>query len=249
MTKSSKSKTVIALVVGVPALVVVGFLAAIYISLSGGIDDLFRGDPPREGDPEVVDARQAAAADLAADDARTRPALRAVTAGRLVGGGSVHPACQVGQHNWKIDDDFDLLCRLTHLSVVGADSRAGFEDEMRELHEQLLAEGWQERRSGGKMRGLPMVIEDYWRELAGGDYTPDRLPPASYERSVDDRVHALEVSWAERGSDTGRITYYDDAADLQHADGSPATTRQLLSTIPTGGYAVVLSETVEYFRG
>ena len=40
------------------------FVAAVVVSFIGGVDELFRGDPPREGDPEVVAARQAADRDL-----------------------------------------------------------------------------------------------------------------------------------------------------------------------------------------
>ena len=102
-------------------------------------------DRPEEDDPQVVAARDAAARELTADADRltatvVEPALGpgAARAGR----GEVRPPCSVGQHNWKIDDDFDLACDLYRVEVVAAPRRETFTADMQVLDEALRAEGW-----------------------------------------------------------------------------------------------------------
>lgn len=226
------------------------FVAAVVVSFIGGVDELFRGDPPREGDPEVVAARQAADRDLVDERALAEPALASVSGGALLGGGRVQPTCRQGQHNWKIDDDYDLACQLTRLAVVAVPDGAAFRVDMGELHERLLASGWEERRAAGGGWGIPRVLEDYWDQRTGfgNGYSMADLPSASYERTVDGTREQLTVDWAVRTSPGHDVTYEEERAELASADGSPATVRELVAGIPPAGYAVVLGDTVEYFR-
>lgn len=206
----------------VAGLVAVGLMIGwVAVELSGGFDDVFSGPPPQPDDPEVVEAREEAAEVLTADARRLSaevvvPALGEAEA--LSRSGS-EPECQVGQHNWKIDDDFDLACDLVRVEVVATPKVSRFSTDMLALDAVLRDDGWAPERSWGIRR----VLADYGDLLGGPRYGLDDLPEARYEKQADGRRRVLEVGWAEQGAGSfGRV--------------------------PPQGYAVVLTESVEYFR-
>jgi hypothetical protein len=81
-------------------------------------------------------------------------------------------------------------------------------------------------------------MTDYWDHRAGlgTGYSMDNLPTAGYARLVGGSRRTLAVRWAEKGSPSWAITY-DDRDDVA----------RVLDEIPSSGYALVLTESVEYF--
>lgn len=200
-------------------------------------------DRPEEDDPPVVAARDAAARQLTADADRLTAALvqPALGPGAVpVGRGEVRPPCTVGQHNWKIDDDFDLACDLYRIEVVAAPRRETFTADMRTLDQALRAEGW----SPSPVGTMADELEDF-----EGDVTA--LSGTSYSRTVEGRERTLGIRWTAYGAPPHSVSSYaddPDHAELRTAGGERAHVSYLLEAIPAEGYAVVAVEGVEYFR-
>ena len=140
-------------------------------------------DRPEPDDPQVVAARDAAATRLTADADRLSVAVLAPALGpsaQRVGRGQVEPPCAVGQHNWKIDDDYDLACDLQRIEVVAAPTRQTFASDMRALDTALRAEGWAPSQVGS--------MTDQLRDWSG-DVTA--LTGTSYTRTVGGSERSL----------------------------------------------------------
>lgn len=233
--------------------------------LIASISDLFAGDVPREDDPQVMAARDEAARVLDADMDRLAVAVVApsLSSPGTVSHGQDAPPCTVGQHNFKIDDDFDLACGLRRSEVVTVADRRTFRADMVALDAALRADGW----VPSPTFDMDRVLVDYWDALAtppdapaspepGTDpdaattrsYSMDDLPSAGYSKTVDGKVRGLAVSWAERDSVTMVLTYDEQRAVFTEASGREISTADVLGTIPAEGYAVVVTESVEYFR-
>lgn len=117
--------------VGLVATLLAASVLYLFASLSGGLDDLLDLSTPQAGDREVVQAQERTLEGLR-DDVSALPVVPAATA--------TGEQCQVGQHDWKIDDDFDLAC--TALRGVAAEgSTQAFRTETLALHEQLVRDG------------------------------------------------------------------------------------------------------------
>ncbi len=235
------------------------FVLWLAASLSGGLDDMFSGGGPAPDAPEVVAAGNRAADSLESDGRRLgRVAVPALPAGAAVVGSTASaPDCRVGQHNFKIDDSFDLTCRRNHRTVVAVPSPAGsLPAGMAALDAQLRAAGWASQQP----MTMDRVLTEYWAPV-GGQERPDGtgtrrygvgdLPPAGYIRSGgadgDPSTRTLSVSWLDTGSVETDLTGYGDGTTVTRA-GRPATAAEVLAAVPAGGYAVVLTESVEYFR-
>lgn len=116
----------------------------------------------REHGQDSVAAQQEILADL--------EALSGV--GELVGE-SVHDSCRTGQHNWKIDDPYDVVCEVAvHQAyrITATDFRAAADSVTEAFPECPDSEA-------------EAVLRDYWDELEGtttrnfrGPYRPDNLP-------------------------------------------------------------------------
>ncbi|HET7691102.1 MAG TPA: hypothetical protein VFK41_12005 [Nocardioidaceae bacterium] len=236
------------MLIGIAAAVAVLAFAVglVYVNIMGGFDDLLNGDAPKETDAEVVAAREPASVALRTSGQSLAKQTELSTGGRLIAAGELHPPCDIGQHNWKIDDPYDLLCDLSRVAVIGSPSVAAFRDQMVVLDATLVADGWEP----SSRWGLQRILADYWDERGGfsSSYTVDDLPSASYSRWSGDELRELSVQWATVGSDAGAITYYEDSLSLAWAEGSETTIPAVLSEIPAEGYAVVLSESVTYFE-
>jgi hypothetical protein len=222
------------------------------LSIFGVLDSL-GGDPPREGDPEVVAARQESGAALEQEAALVTQSvvLPSLPPGsQLLARGEVVPPCQVGQHNWKINDDFDLACSQSRREVVAAPDQASFRADMMDLDEALRAQGWRPA-----FQPIPDVLTGYWDKLAGeqwtngttGDvYSMADMPPAGYTKQVVGRPRSLAVSWVEHGSRSTALTDFVTSSRFT-ADGHEATPESITESVPVDGYAVVVSVGEEYF--
>jgi hypothetical protein len=241
-----------------------GLLVALVIaSLVGAFESLLGGgDPPRPEDARVVAARERASEPLAQDVERVTtvagPALGPGAA--TLGGGEVRPYCVEGQHNWKIDDDFDLICDLEHVELVAVRDKDSFRATMTALDAALVADGW----SPYSQFGMDRVLEDYWDPYGTTEppepgtrpsmpnypdgYSMDDLPDARYTKDVAGETRTLVVGWAERRSPPAQVTVYDTEADLRDATGRTATPADLVAAVPADGYAVVVTVAVEYFH-
>lgn len=234
--------------------VVLVALAALWYAaaFAGGLDDLLGGGGPSETDPEVVAAREAGTRELRRDtaallDTVVRPAL---PPGTRDAASTMISRCAVGQHNWKIDDPYDLDCSLEHRVVVTLTDAAAFVQHMLGLHESFVAAGWEQEGASG----IPYVIENYWRNLAGttmgtgtasSTYGVDDLPSAMYRRPGDPGS-GISLSWTEPGARLDHLTGF--ASDVTfRGGGRDLDPEEVLRDIPPGGYAVVLSTGAEYF--
>lgn len=156
---------------GLAAVILVGaFLVAnIAAQLGGGWDEVFDRSHPMPGDPDVVAARAAGAATVDAEIARVvddvvvpslndgrvaQPALTGPEAMTDRGIG-IDSACEVGSHNWKRDDAYDLLCTEIRRAIVAGDE-ASFRSDMLALDRALTADGWQ---PFDEVSGLPAALE------------------------------------------------------------------------------------------
>jgi len=243
-----------ALLLGLAALAALfAVLAALVLASLFGVFESLGGDPPREGDPEVVAARQDSAAALQQEvalvtESAVLPALPPGSA--LLAEVEVTPPCQEGQHNWKIDDDFDLACSQSRREVVSVPDRTSFRADMLQLDQALRANGWHPA-----FQPVPDVLTGYWDTLAGepwpggsdgSAYSMADMPPAGYSRAVGGRSRSLSVSWVERDSRGTDLTSYVSSARLTMG-GEQVAPDEVVEAVPADGYALVVSVGEEYF--
>lgn len=164
-------------ILGVIVLLGVVMGATLAAQFAGGWDEVLDTTKPLPTDPEVLAARAAGAARV---DAETKRVIGQVALPSLAGGRVAQPAltgaaalasdrgiglgsgCEVGSHNWKIDDPYDLYCiEIRHTVLAG--STATFTADMTGLHQALLADGWTPREEGSE---LPAALA---RARANGD--------------------------------------------------------------------------------
>ncbi len=241
-------------------LVAVAGLLALFLLLAGlafaslvGAFDSLGGDPPREGDPEVVAARQESAAALQQEAALATQStlLPSLPPGSsLLAQGEVVPPCQEGQHNWKINDDFDLACSQSRREVVTVPDRVSFRADMVRLDAALRAQGWRPA-----FQPIPDVLTGYWDPLAGEagmGGTPDHvysmadMPSAGYTKQVEGSPRTLAVSWVEHNSRGTDLTDYVTSSRFFVA-GKQVAPEEVVAAVPAKGYAVVVSVGEEYF--
>lgn len=147
----------------------VGVVATLAAQISGGWDEVFDTTKPLPGDPEVVAARAEGGARVDAESERVigdvvlpsladgrvaQPALSGAEALASDRGIGLDSGCEVGSHNWKRDDPYDLYCVEIRRTVL-AGTKAAFESDMLALHVALEADGWVPREPGA---GLPSVL-------------------------------------------------------------------------------------------
>jgi hypothetical protein len=196
-----------AAILGAVVVLGVAFVTTLAVQMSGGWDDVLDLSKPLPGDPEVVAAREAGGARLDAETARVvdgvvlpnltdgrvaQPALTGAAALATDPGLGLGSGCEVGSHDWKRDDPYDLYCVEVRRTVL-AGSEGAFATDMPALHAALLADGWTPREPGSE---LPARLARAREE--GGD----RPGPAAY-RSEDGQFTLL-VSFELFESYTGR---------------------------------------------
>ena len=179
------------------AVLCTAFVAWVFIAFSGGLDDVLDVRDPAPDDRRVVEARERSEERLAAE-------LAGIT-GTEPSGASAD--CEEGQHNWKIDDPYDLLCTQSTATAVplGADPTT----DLLQLHYRLVADGW-------TPSGVEAGLEDRSSlERMVVEYGPADLPAASYRRDnvglVVETAHAGEPApygWpgAAPEVESGRLT-------------------------------------------
>jgi hypothetical protein len=162
----------------------------------------------------------------------------------------VVPPCQEGQHNWKIDDDFDLACSQARREVVTVPDQGSFRPAMVRLDEALRAQGWRPA-----FQPIPEVLSGYWDPLAGEagmGGTPDRvysmadLPGAGYTKPGQGTPRTLAISWVERNSRGTDLTDYVTSSEYV-VGGRRVAPEEVVASVPVKGYAVVVSVSEEYF--
>lgn len=218
------------------ALLVAGAAAAWFVStLLGLVQDVATDGRVQPGDARVVAAREQAERDLSdvLDDlVRDRPE-------QVLARTSVS-ACERGQDNWKVKDDYDLYCGQGDGVLLRAEP-GRLRDDALALHEQLLAQGWtpspspRDRDTG--LRGLPAALE------AEPQTPPGSATGARYLRGTTELV----VVRVEPGDDVFFGHPYSTAQwDVPRR--SDVDTAGLGTTVPEGSYGLALALSAEYFR-
>ena len=204
-------------VLGILAVVVLAIafvVANIAAQIGGGWDEVLDRSNPTPTDPQVVAAREVAGRLVDEEIARVvgdvvvptltggRVAQRALTGqeAQTDRGVGVHSGCEVGFHDWKRDDPYDLLCVEIRRAVVAADE-AVFRTDMAALDRALLADGWRPRE---ELSGLPASLERAEEDarLTGKKAVAADVNPAAYMRA--DGEFALLVSFQSIEAYTGR---------------------------------------------
>ena len=168
-------------------------MATLAVQLGGGWDDVLDLSKPQADDAEVVAARSAGAASVEAELAHVieeiaTPVLggaRTVTAppvGESATDEITFSGCSEGQHNWKRDDPYDLVCWEQRSAILAAPGRDAPATGLVALDAALRANGWQ---SDGL--GLEAAIDrvNEWERAGGtgmGPIDPTGLPGAWYRR-------------------------------------------------------------------
>jgi hypothetical protein len=223
-------------------LVVAGAAAAWFVSmLLGGIDDLVTGGRVQADDARVVAAREGAERDLGAELAEL---LRGTSGGTLAR--TSVSRCVPGQHNWKVNDDYDLYCGQGEAVVVRGEM-AGFRSDALALHEHLQAQGWvaapgyDERDPA--VRGIAAVVAERWDPVA---HDPPPLPEL-YGGSYSRDGTTLVVSWVAPADPLSpEHPFY--AAEWDLPGGGAVGNDRLGTAVPAGSYGTVVRLSTEYFR-
>ena len=217
------------------------------VAFSGGLDDLI-GSTPEPDDARVVEAREHGEQHVSGELADVVPAASAALGGSTQLGQATGDECVVGQHNWKIDDDFDLYC--THgRGVVLRGDPARFREDALALHAALVADGWVAGSGTSDMTvpsGIPRAVTEYWdarADFPGEVYSPADLPSADYVRGSS----RLLVQWVEAGADTsvGHPLY---ESTWESTTGRTVAPRDAGQLVPSGDYGTTLVVSTEYFR-
>lgn len=134
----AKVTLVVLTLVLVPCGAVLMWLA---VSFAGGLGDFVAGYSPDPDDAQVVEARGRGEQHVATELADLAPAASAALGASTQLGQATGDDCVVGQHNWKVDDDFDLYCTHGRAVVLPGDP-ARFREDALALHALLEADGW-----------------------------------------------------------------------------------------------------------
>jgi hypothetical protein len=234
---------VLAVLAGLVALAVLWFAAV----LSGGFDDLLSGGGPKRTDNQVVKAGERAHEQAKRElgalvEQHLRQALgpQAVTLAT-----ATTDTCETGQHNWKVDDSYDLRCSVSDAVLITGTTSA-LREQVLALHASL-APDW----GGPSGTSLSEVVTQYWDRRAsfGADrpYRPSSLPEADY-RSTDETA-VLHVRWADSRSRELTLSGYGQDVQWRSAAGAPLDPAAVVGLIPAGDtYALVVEVERESFE-
>ena len=151
--------------------VVLGVLFAganVAAQLNGGWDEVFDFTKTQPDDPEVVAAREegAALADTLLDEALDEAVLPGIGPQARVAEPPGDPGerifgrsgCELGQHNWKRDDPFDVACSEVRRAIV-VGPEADLDTQLARIEENLIALGWRAegRPPGARLPGDPIA--------------------------------------------------------------------------------------------
>jgi hypothetical protein len=193
---------------------------------------------PRDSDPEVRAALDRVDPEMRALAGQLTAAVEGSVPGSArVGGGRVLPPCTEGQHNWKIDDPYDLRCGVAHVELVGVAGRDGFDDAMHALDRRLREAGWVPDQFSN--------MEDVLARQHADPPIPLSLCTATYRKG--ERSVVLGFVGTDAGPDD--LTFTPDQADFRDSTGDEVTQEQLVDALPPEpGYGLVLTTGTTYFE-
>jgi hypothetical protein len=199
---------VVVLVLGVLAL---WFAAA----MSGGFDNLLDLRHPGPDDRPVVRAGEAAlveARELAAELAQA--GARAADTGPVLGTTGA-TECDRGQHNWKIDDDYDLRCSARGLSALQLELDQLAAD-VAAIEVALSADGWAPTRADVPPPDLSIAVlvvggRDVGSYVRGEDRLAVRVLGPRGFYAGDTRYRELPPFRAQDGTETDAARLPEEA--------------------------------------
>ena len=143
---------------GIITLGIVALVIFVIIQLGGGVKWVFTS-APKATDQQVVAANTAGSAQ------RDRLATGLQSAGALAGltrvtATSPHLSCSEGQHNWKINNDYDLECTTNVRLILGSThpSETALRTQLLAFHDQLAAGGWQSAYSTTPLTSIKDIV-------------------------------------------------------------------------------------------
>ncbi len=143
---------------GIITLGIVALITFVVIQLGGGVKWVFTS-APNATDQRVVNANAAGNAErdrLVTDlqPAGARAGLTRVTAT------TPNLGCREGQHNWKINDDYDLECSTNVTLVLGSThpSESVLRGQLLVFHDQLAAHEWQSAYSTNPLTSIRDIL-------------------------------------------------------------------------------------------
>lgn len=159
--------------VGVLALSLAGLILFAIIQVSGGWPWAFTADA-KETDAKVVAVNAESGVTFAQKATALRNAGAAVGL-NMVASTSQTTSCDTGQHNWKINDNYDLECLIVGDVVLGSDyaSNDQLKRQLLAFHDKLEAGGWKSVVT--TQSGWPSSIRDAVSSLPGN--SPGSAPP------------------------------------------------------------------------
>jgi hypothetical protein len=211
----------------------------LWAAFGGGIDELLNGSGPDADDRRVVEARDRATDELLVGRGAllasvTDPALGSSRPLATASGSD----CEAGQHNWKIDDPYDLRCSAVDAVLVEGDE-AAFREQALALHAALLDAGW---TSGGD--DAQWMIEQYWDQRATDDtgYGIGDLPTASYFRDgLSLRVQWLDIT-------NGQVDTAPVYPVVLETEDGPVPGEDAAGLLTAGRFGVALAVSTQYFE-
>ena len=200
--------------------------------------------------------RQVVAASLAGDIRRDQLVSVLQSVGAKVGLTPVavtpptHQDCIEGQHNWEINDPFDLQCRTGVIVVLGSThaSEATLRTQLRALDDQLAAHGWRSSSTYPIWSSIRMRLNEASNE---------RLQPFLEQGASADYFHGERAT---QGSDTISLLFtaspervmFDQAPyGPPTPDKGRAATKDTLAYLKgaPNRYVAVIELTYLYFSG
>jgi len=199
-----------------------------------------------EDDPRVVDALEAAAPDLEAHtgtlvDHHVIPHL---PAGARVVAERSHRFCSPGQHNWKIQDPYDLTCSVGHEIIVAVPTNDDWRDALLAIHRSLAASGLEGRSPEHDPFGLAEIVNRHGPRVESGasqpgladgttvPHGPQHFPGATYL----DHGTGVVVGVSFTGPDD-RFTHARDTVYTTSA-GAEINAATLVEMLPRDGYGL-----------
>jgi hypothetical protein len=204
-----------------------------FAMLSGGWDDLI-GHGPSAKDRDVVAAiaqshqrNQQELDELLRDVVRPAMGARVPTLATATADG-----CDPGQHNYKRDDSYHLLCTVGD-AVLLTGTTAALHDQMLGLGRALAARPpW----SGDQAFPVPRVVGQYWDVRASrpdaASYGPSDLPEARYDG--DQAGLVLHLTWVDAFDPAVSLSSFTGRPRWRSAEGKPLTAAEVLDLLPAG---------------
>lgn len=167
-------------------------------------------------------------------------------------GEMIRNQCETGQHNWKIDTDWDVRCDVTVTRAIHVE-KPTFEEAADHVHGHIACDSADSETEA--------IMRDYWEAYKGkptrafkGPYIPDYLPRYRLGCVTDDGGLTVNA-WS-----TLPVTDKEARAQVEYAMGSPCAGGQegvcsfegptaeevWTAAADREGWIVYISETREY---